>query len=70
MVTSALKKKAVCNQAYGQIIEDIRTSFHSFPYVDVYHVKRGANMAAHVLAKCAISQSLDKVWIGECPSFI
>jgi hypothetical protein len=27
-------------------------------------------MAAHVLAKCAISQSLDKVWIGECHSFI
>jgi len=27
-------------------------------------------MATHVIAKCAISQSLDKTWIGECPFFI
>jgi len=41
VVMSALKKKGVRNQAHGQIIEDIRTSFHSFLFVDVYHVKRG-----------------------------
>jgi hypothetical protein len=38
--------------------------------MDVHHVKREANMAAHVLAKCALSHFLDKIWVGECPPFI
>jgi hypothetical protein len=29
-----------------------------------------ANKAAHALARCVISQYLDKVWITDCPSFI
>lgn len=28
------------------------------------------NKAAHVLAKCAISQLLDNTRVGECPFFI
>jgi hypothetical protein len=43
---------------------------YSFISVDVHHIKRDTNMAAHVIVKCAISQSLDKTWIGECPFFI
>jgi len=70
VVMSALMKEEVCNQAYGKIIKDIRSSIHSFISVDVHHVKRGANMAAHVIAKCVISRSLDNTWIGECHSFI
>jgi hypothetical protein len=70
VVMSALMKEEVCNQAYGKIIKDIRSSIHSFISVDVHNVKRGANMAAHVIAKCAISRSLDNTWIGECHSFI
>jgi hypothetical protein len=34
------------------------------------HVGRKSNKAAHVLAKCAISQLLDKTWVGECPPLI
>jgi hypothetical protein len=34
------------------------------------HVRRDANEVAHVLVKCAISQMLDKVCIGEYSPFI
>jgi uncharacterized Fe-S center protein len=36
----------------------------------VEYVRREANQAAHVMARCAISQMLDNTWVEECPSFI
>jgi hypothetical protein len=36
----------------------------------VRHFRRDANQAAHRLAKVALSQSLDQVWIEGCSSFI
>lgn len=67
VVMSDLKQTGVCNPAYGQVIEDIRSSFLSFSSVGVNHVKRGANMAAHLIAKYTVSQFEDKTWRGECP---
>jgi ribonuclease HI len=70
LVASALEKEGANNQAHGQLLPDIRSSFSSFLYVQVHHVTRKSNMAAHVLARSALSQFLDKVWIGECPIVI
>jgi hypothetical protein len=36
----------------------------------VNHVRREANVAAHVMAKKAISNLLNHTWVGECPPFI
>jgi hypothetical protein len=66
VVMSALMKKEVCTQAYGQVIEDKWSSFSFFSSADVNHVKRGANMVAPVIAKSALSQPLDQTWRGEC----
>lgn len=70
MVMAALKKGEVCNQAHGLLLEDIQSTFANFLSLEVHHVKREANMPAHVLAKYAVSHSLDKIWVGECPPFI
>jgi ribonuclease HI len=66
LVASALEKV----DANDQLLADIRSSFSSFLSVQVHHVTRNSNMAAHVPARSAISQFLDKVWIGECPVII
>jgi hypothetical protein len=58
VVASALKRGGVSNHAY------------SFLPIEVSHVRRGVNKAAHVLVRCALSQLLDEIWITECPSFI
>jgi ribonuclease HI len=69
-VVTALRRKVYANRVCGQLLDDIKTLFSHFPSVDVRHVRRDANKAAHVLAKCAISQMLDMVWVEECLPFI
>jgi len=36
--------------------------------VEVQHVKREANQAAHLLAKYGLCLLNDCTWLGECPS--
>jgi ribonuclease HI len=69
-VVIALRRKVSANWVCGQLLDDIKTFFSHFNSVDVRHVRRDANKGAHVLAKCAISQLLDMVWVEECPPFI
>jgi cupin superfamily acireductone dioxygenase involved in methionine salvage len=59
VVVSALRARDSCNRAYSQVLDDIKASFSYFSSVDVLHVCRDANRAAHVLAKFALSQLLD-----------
>jgi ribonuclease HI len=70
VVMLALMREEVRNQAHGLLLEDIRSTFSNFLSLEVHHIQREANMAAHVLAKYALSRSLDKIWLGECPPFI
>jgi hypothetical protein len=56
VVASALKRGGVSNHAYGHLIEGIRTIFPSFLPIEVSHVRRGVNKAAHVLVRCVLSQ--------------
>jgi ribonuclease HI len=61
VVVSALHDSGSCNRAFGQMIDDIKESFSQFDFVLVSHVCREGNRAAHVMAKCAISQILDNI---------
>jgi hypothetical protein len=36
----------------------------------IQYASRAVNTATHTLAKFAISQMLDKLWVEECPSYI
>jgi hypothetical protein len=71
IVISALRDEGPCNRAYGQVVDDIKTYLTHFIFVEVVHVRRNANKAIHVLAKCAISQLLDNIYglRGAPPSF-
>lgn len=70
VVITALKGRGSSNHTYGNLIEATRSFFSYLTSVEVSHVKREGNKAAHVLARCAISQRLDNVWVEECPSLI
>lgn len=70
LLVLALRDSGFCNQAFRQMIDDIKESFSQFDSVVVSHVCREGNRAAHIMAKCAISQLLDNIWVEECPSFI
>lgn len=70
VVVDALRVTGSCDRDYGQLIADIKEFCSHFSSVEVMHARRESNKAAHVLAKRAISQLLDNIWVGECPSFI
>jgi hypothetical protein len=69
-VVLALRRKDLDNMSYGHLIHDTRVCFSFFNSLDIVHVRRDANKAAHVLAHCASSQMLDQVWLEECPPLI
>jgi ribonuclease HI len=70
VVVSALNKPLPTWSSYGQLIEDIKVKPKCLQQVEIIHVNRAANLAAHSLAKFAISQLLDELWMEECPSYI
>jgi hypothetical protein len=69
-VVVALNKDGPCDSIFGHLIEDTQNWFQRLHPFFVHHVRRQANMAAHGLAKLAISLRLDNVWKEDCPSFI
>jgi hypothetical protein len=67
--------QAMCTESpawscYAQLLENTRACLQSLKFYSVKHVCQEANKVAHCLAKLAVNQSLDHVWIGECPSSI
>jgi ribonuclease HI len=55
---------------YGHIVADIRTVLQGFQGWQICHTKRATNYAAHGLAKEAILNVIDRVWMEEIPSCI
>jgi hypothetical protein len=55
---------------YAQFLDDVRAVLQGSPFYAVQFVLRDANKVAHALAKLAISQSVDYMWLDECPSSI
>lgn len=51
-------------------MNDIRIVLQGFQTCSVEHVKRGANAAAHGLAKTVVNDIIDKIWMEEIPSCI
>jgi ribonuclease HI len=70
LIVKSLNQGFPCLKNYGQIIEDTQVVLKSFHFFTVQHVKRGANQAAHMLATLALSQLINYVWRGACPSVI
>lgn len=56
---SALKVPCSCWTRSGQLIEDTRDRLSSLSLVEIQHVCRTANQAAHFLAKHALSSNYD-----------
>ena len=52
------------------MIEDAKTMLNSFQSWYVGHTNREANKMVHRLAKAAIHQSLEQVWIEKYLGFI
>jgi len=48
------------------VVDDIRTRLSSIPNFVIQHVSRGANSAAHTLAKLVLTLP-SNVWMEECP---
>jgi len=67
IVVSALRQNSSCWLVCGQLLDDIKTKLNSFPFHDMRHIRRDANIATHRIANVALSQSLDQVWIEDCP---
>ena len=53
---------------FGHIVDDIKAMLSEFSRWQVAHVRRGANGAAHGLAKLAIRNVLDRVWTVSTPT--
>jgi ribonuclease HI len=65
-VVQALKCMSQNWSPYGQIVEDARSVLYTSRSWIVSHVKREANSAAHYLAKYALFNVQDRVWMEEC----
>jgi hypothetical protein len=50
-IVKEVNSTSPCDSSHGHIVEDIRTGLLSFDLSSFIHVKREANLAAHVLAK-------------------
>lgn len=49
---------------------NIDAVLHDFQSWSCCHTKRGANKAAHLLAKEGILHGIDRVWLNFIPGFI
>jgi ribonuclease HI len=69
-VIQELQKQDSIGSVCGQLIMDTKTILSRLVSVSFQHVKMDANKVAHCLAKFALSQMLDKVWVEDCPPII
>jgi ribonuclease HI len=69
-VVQALRRGDSCWTSYGTVINDAKRGLLNVPQWEVSHVKRGANVVAHMLAKQALVLGADTVWRGTSPACI
>ena len=65
LVVKALKAATENLSSYGHLIDDTRWLLQRFQTVGVKHVKRNANKAAHGLAREAVKNYGDNIWMEE-----
>ncbi|XP_059454956.1 uncharacterized protein LOC132185163 [Corylus avellana] len=69
-IIEAIKDEGQNLSLLGQLIEDVRIGLNAIPMWNVEHVHREANKVAHRLAKLALTQANDIVWLEEEPPCI
>lgn len=66
-VTEAIQAEDKNDSMIGHLIDDVRLGLNSIPRWQVHHVFPEANRVAHELAKQALKQANDIVWLDGCP---
>ncbi|XP_059436347.1 uncharacterized protein LOC132169310 [Corylus avellana] len=61
-VMKAINSIGLCESSYGHFVEDVKTYSSDFAMSSFVHVPRGANSAAHTLAKEACTHVTEKFW--------
>lgn len=69
-VVAALKREEEEFNRFGSIIVETREALKFFPGWEVGFVRRSCNNAAHQLARLAVSQELNQIWMDSYPSCI
>jgi hypothetical protein len=69
-VVNVMKNENYSWARYGMMLNATKVGLLSFPTWEFKHVRRGANVATHRLAKQAIVIGETRVWLGILPSFI
>ncbi|KAK0600709.1 hypothetical protein LWI29_017726 [Acer saccharum] len=66
-VAELVRKRVVSYADVGPIINDILSSLDALPRCSISHISRRGNLAAHSLAREALSVIEDCVWVDRCP---
>jgi hypothetical protein len=69
-VVQALNSPELCWGQNGPILNDIKLLLQNFNEWKVLHVHRGANGAAHSLARLALSIGVDHTWFDNFPMLV
>ncbi|KAK0592975.1 hypothetical protein LWI29_028449 [Acer saccharum] len=67
VLVNLLTSDVIPSSEVGLVIQDIKQILVEFPDCKVAFVPRGANMAAHGLAKLGLSVSCDRFWMEDFP---
>jgi hypothetical protein len=69
-VVNVMRNETYSWTRYGMLVNAAKEELLAIPAWEFQHVRRGANMAAHCLAKQAFVQGEMRVWLGISPSCI
>jgi hypothetical protein len=66
----AIGNSEEADSIHGNLLIETRQMLESLPSWRVSHVRREGNMVAHLLAKFALTQQSQRVWLNSCPSML
>jgi hypothetical protein len=69
-VVNVMRNETYSWTRYGMLVNAAKEELLAIPTWDFQHVRRGANMAGHCLAKQAFIQGEMRVWLGIFPPCI